>query len=298
MKTVAYMVLFIAVVPALASADLVIKEKTSTSGLMGMGASEAAEVTYIKGDRLRTETESAYLGMAPGMVPEKASKMVTIMRLDKGVVWHLDEKRGTYTEISLKAEGAGGTVEDMHFKVKDVKVTKSGEKKEIAGYKCAGIDVVMAFEVTSEEGMVLEPAQIRFWMAPKTKELEEMRNLWEGMVESVRGGRGGLPMRSAMEELAKTLEDLEGVPLGMDMVLTIGMGGPPGEEEEMQEAMKMMRQFMKGGEAEEEDEEGEGPPPNQIRIMREAVSISEEEVDGSLFEIPEGYKKATQPRTR
>ena len=301
MKKLALLVLCVLVVPVVASGDLVIKERTSTSGFMGMGASEGVEITYIKGDKLRTETEATYSGMppgmAPGMMPEETSTMVMIMRLDKGVMWHLDQDAKTYTEMSLTAEEIGEigeAEEDLHFKVKDVKVTKSGDKKEIAGYKCEGIDIEMTFEVTSDEGVIPEPTEIRFWMASDEKELEEIRKVWERMVESVGGDREGFPMKAAMEELSKTMKDIKGTPLGMDMVLTLAMGGPPGEDEEMEEAMRMMKQFMKDTGAEEE---GEGPPPNQFRITREAVSISQEKLDDSLFEIPEGYKKASEVRT-
>jgi hypothetical protein len=60
----------------------------------------------------------------------------------------------------------------------------------------------------------------------------------------------------------------------------------------MKEAMKMMREMMKGEGEEETAEEDAAADPPTITIKREAISISKEKVDASLFEIPDGYKKA------
>jgi hypothetical protein len=291
MKRVALVLMCISLVPVVTAADLVIKEKTSSGGFMGMGASEGTEVTYVKGDKVRTESTVMFKGMRPGMAPAEASTTVTIIRLDKGVVWHLDQDKKTYMEISLSGDEVGGTGGEARFEVKDIKVEKTGEKRETAGYKCEGVNVEMTYEASSGAQMMTETTDILFWITPEGKELKEMRTVWERMLERAGSGKEDMPMKHAMRELSKTMEDLEGVPLGMDIVVNLPMAQTGEQEAEMKEAMKMMRQFMKGEEAQEEAEEGEDVPANQMKITRETVSISVEDVDDSLFEIPEGYKQ-------
>ena len=42
--------------PAAARADLTVKEQTQMSGMMGMLSSKGTETTYIKGEKMRTES--------------------------------------------------------------------------------------------------------------------------------------------------------------------------------------------------------------------------------------------------
>jgi hypothetical protein len=297
MKKTALMLLCVLAIPVVGAADLVITEKISGSGFMGMGGSEGTEVTYLKGDMIRSESEMTFTGMMPGMAPgmkaKEPSKTVTIMRFDKGVIWNLDQEHKTYTEIALESGITGEADQDVHFKVNETKVTKTDKKRDVAGYKCEGVNVKMTFEVGSEEEKMIETMDILFWLAPEKKELKEMQGVWKRMVETMGGGKQSFGLKDAMDDLSKIMEDLEGVPLAMDMTMNLPMGGSGEEDAEMKEAMKMMQQMMKGEWEEETGEEAEEAPANQIKISRETVSISEEKVDASLFEIPEGYKEKT-----
>jgi hypothetical protein len=227
--------------------------------------------------------------------------MITIIRLDLGVMWYLDKERETYTEVPIGGEDVFGEEMDTEemgeiddeapFDVSDIKVTKTGKKREIAGYTCEGINVEMAFEAGMDQGTMPEKTNILFWMAPDKKELREMRTVLQRMLESSGEGEQGFPMKGAMAELSETMKDLEGIPLGMDIVVNLPMGSDEGQRAEMKEAMKMMREMMKGEGAEGEAEDEEDAASNTITIKREAISVSVEKLDDSLFETPEGWPK-------
>ncbi|MFH1313298.1 MAG: hypothetical protein ABIJ00_08720 [Candidatus Eisenbacteria bacterium] len=296
MRKLTLVVLCVLVIPVVAAADLVIKEKISSSGFMGMGGSEGIEVTYLKGDMIRTEAEMTYTGMMTGMVqgmkPKGPEKTITIMDITKGIVWHLDEEQKTYTEVSFRSEMGGDVDEDPDFEIKDTKLTKTGKKREIAGYGCEGVNVEMTMEVGPKGQRMTTTTDILFWMAPEKKELVEMRTMWQRMLESMGTGDESFGFKDAMNDLSKIMEDLKGIPLGMDISMNMPMGEGGSQEAEMNEAMKMMQQYMKGDKAGEEAEDDGGAPSNRITIKREAISVSEEKLDDSLF-TTKGYTKRT-----
>ena len=85
------------------------------------------------------------------------------------------------------------------MKVKDVTVTKTGQTKEIVGYKCEGVEVDMTIEITMEEGKRAPRSRPRsvktlFWMRPEVKDLEELRHFWDQMVDVARVSQQGNPM--------------------------------------------------------------------------------------------------------
>jgi hypothetical protein len=297
MKRISMVIASLLIVPMIANADLTIKEKTYTKAFMGMWTSEGTEITYLKGDKMRTESDVERKGMPVAQGMEEAAPGVTIIRLDKGIVWHVNMDDETYMETALGGEVTeeGEKPTDFQFKVKGMKIDKTGETKEIIGHKCEGVAAEVTFETTAGEETITQPVNLLFWMTKKTKGLEEMRKFWEQMIEMSQGQEQGLPMGDAMKELWEKMEELKGVPLGMEMTISRG-GIEEGEMEGMKEAMAAMKQFMKGEETEEAAEEEEGADEMAMKMVREITSMSESDLDDSLFEIPEGFKKASMIR--
>ena len=286
MRRILAIVVCLILVPVMAGADLVIKQDLSSSGFMGMWSSEGEEVTYLKGERMRTESEMKTKGMMPGMKQDQISRSVMITDLDKGVSWILDAEARTYTEIPLSYEEMAGEFGKGGVRFKDLKVEKTDQTKQIAGYKCLGIRVKMAMDVPTGKDTMSHTAEMMFWAAPEAKELEEMDKLWDRMFETFKSSQ--LPMQEAMEEMSEKLAQYGRVFLGMDISMEMPKGG---EDAEMEQAMKMMKQYMKGDESEQADE----PDDGKMVITREVTSISKEKLDAALFEIPEGYKKVKAP---
>lgn len=284
MKKLLVTLVLVLPVPAIAVAGLVIEEKISTRGMMGAVAADGSETTYIDGDKIRTESQITHGGMMAGMGNQSVVPQVTIIRLDRDVVWHLDHDDSTFMEVSLKGPEAAGEQDRASLRFKDVKITETDDEKTIAGHTCQGLIMEVTFE-TNAGGQTLEQsAEILFWMAPKTKQFKDLEKAWRRIMETA--DQGNDMLRGALEEVGDQLKQRGGVPLGMEMTMEIAMPGEV-EEEEMKQAMQMMRQFMKAKPPGKEPEAEVAP--NQIRVSRQVVTISERQLDAALFEVPKGY---------
>jgi hypothetical protein len=291
MRSAAVMIALIVLLAAVACADVTITEKISSRGYMGVAATEGTEITYIKGDRIRTESDLKY----PGTLQRPSKPAVTIIRLDKGVIWHINQDDRTYMEAAITPEEVDEEVKDARYEITEIGVTETDKTKKIAGYDCKGVNVRVMMEMVHGEQKILQTSEILFWMAAKTEELEEIQKAWEQVMGATARNLGGDIVVDAMAKMNKALEDFDGAPLGMDISFVIPL--PTGEMEaaEMEEAMKMMKQFVKQqqpageGEAEEEAEE---ISPNEMRVSREIISINSDKLNDEIFEVPKDYKKA------
>ena len=267
--------------PAIVHADLTVKEETQMNGLMGMLSSKGVETTYIKGDKMRAETK-VEMG---GMINASPSDVVTITRLDKGLIWMIDNADSTYMEMSLKAAKAESS--SANFKVKDVNVKRTGQTKTILGEKCEGIEVDVTIEVASQSQSV----KSLFWMRPEVKDMAEMRHFWDAMVDAAQMSQGG-PMGAMMAPVFAKIKEIPGVPFGVEMTMTTPMGGGPEAAQQqaaMQEAMKMLEQTNK----EKAAPEAKGPSvaANEVRVTRYITSMSKGPLSDTLFEVPKSYRK-------
>jgi|GEM_PF-1654714 len=297
----ALIVIFVLLIPGVVLGDLLIKEKVSSSGAMGMWESEGTETTYIKGDKVRTDSEMKVKGMMEAMMSEPDMVETHIVRIDKGVIWTLNNEDKTYIELAVKDMGdmgeMGGDVESS-MNVRDIKLTKTGDTKTIAGYKCEGILVEAVADIETENGVMTMDIDALFWSAKEDKKLKQLMNLWEGMMSQmdVQESNG---FGSGMKALWEKFNEVEGVPLGMELTVD-NVGSGDGEEaEEMKNAMKMMKEYMKGmgKEAEgEEGEEGEEGDAHFMVITREVISLEERSHSDEMFEIPEGYTRVKGDR--
>lgn len=291
------------ILPAVVYGDLTVKEDTQMSGMMGMLSSKGTETTYIKGEKMRSEGKTEMGGMIGGMIEggdqAKISDMITITRLDKGVIWFVNNDDSTYVEMSLKASKAD-SLGTGNMKVKDISVKKTGQTKTIISYKCGGTEVDITFEMAIGEGKQREvqthSVKALFWMRPEVKDLEEFRHFWDQMVDVVRVSEQAGPMAEAMGSVYGKLKEIQGIPLGMEMTMANPMGGAGADDAEkaqMKEAMKMMQEMMKGkGQPAGETEAGAEDAVDGIKVTRYVTSITKGSLSDALFEIPKGYKKA------
>jgi hypothetical protein len=282
MRTLVVLCLAAAVLlPAVVYADLTVTEETRMNGMMGMLSSKGVETTYIKGDKMRAQTA---VEMGGAMAPS-ASDVVTITRLDKGLVWFVDNADSTYSEMSLK--GARAESSSADFKVKDVSVKRTGQTKTILGEKCDGVEVDITIEAASQTQSV----KSLFWMRPEVKDMAEMRHFWDAMVDVAQVSQGG-PVGEVMGPIFAKIKEIPGVPLGVEMTMTtpMGEGEEAGQQAGMQEAMKMLQQMQKEKGAPAAGEEPSAAV-NEVRVTRYVTQISKGPLADALFEVPKGYKK-------
>ena len=277
-------------IPGAVLADLLIVENVSSTGAMGMWESKGTETTYIKGDKVRTDSQMEVKGMMEAMMPDPDLVQTHIVRMDKGVIWTLDNEQKTYSEIAVADMGVPvGEEAEGGMDVRDIKLERTGDTKKIAGYKCEGILIEALIDVEAQGRVMTMDAEALFWAAKEDKKLRELMNLWEGMMGLMNvqdsGGFG-----SGMKALWDKFNEIEGVPLGMELTVDSAESEDDEQAEEMKNAMKMMKEYMKGAgkEVEDEDEEGES---HFMVIKREVVSLEETSHADGVFEIPEGFTK-------
>jgi hypothetical protein len=287
----AIIVVLVLLIPGVVLGDLLIKEKVSSTGAMGMWKSHGTEITYIKGDKVRTDSDMTVTGMMEAMMPEPGAVQTYIVRIDKGVVWTLDAEESTYSEVGIEDMGSAGVDVENTMDVRDITLTETGDTKKIAGYTCKGILIEALIDVEAQGGTMTMNADALFWAAKEDKKLKELMKLWEGMMGLMdiqeSGGFG-----SGMKALWDKFNEIDGVPLGMELTVDSAESGDDEEAEEMKNAMKMMKEYMKGAGKEVEEEEGD---THFMVITREVISLEETSHDDMLFEIPAGY---TRVKTR
>ena len=286
----AIVAVLVVLIPGAVLADLLITENVMSTGAMGMWESKGTETTYIKGDKVRTDSKTEVKGMMEAMMPDPDVVQTYIVRMDKGVIWSLDNEDKTYFEMAvMDMSAAGGEQAEGTMTVRDIKLERTGDTKKIAGYKCEGILIEAVMEVESQGRMMPMDVEALFWAAKEDKKLKELMNLWEGMMGLMdvqdSGGFG-----QGMKALWDKFNEIEGVPLGMELTVDSAEGEDDEQAEEMKNAMKMMKEYMKGA-GKEVEEEGDEEETHFMVVKREVVSLEETSHDDALFEIPEGFSK-------
>ena len=93
------------------SADVMIKSKVLMS-ILGAGSTETSRTEYFRNDRTYAESYSTPVSGLMARLNNKPQKIVTVTRLDKGVIWSLNEQEKGYMEtpldtIKARMEGNG-----------------------------------------------------------------------------------------------------------------------------------------------------------------------------------------------
>ena len=285
----AIIAILVLLIPGVVLGDLLIKETVSSTGAMGMWESKGTETTYIKGDKVRTDSKTEVKGMMETMMPDPDVVQTHIVRMDKGVIWSLDNEEKTYIEMAVMDMGAAGGEVEGTMDVRDITLERTGDTKKIAGYKCEGILIEALIDVESQGRVMTMNAEALFWAAKEDKKLKELMKLWEGMMGLMdvqdSGGFG-----SGMKALWDKFNEIEGVPLGMELTVDSAEGENDEQAEEMKNAMKMMKEYMKSAGKEVEEEDGEEDTHFMV-VEREVISIEETSHSDTLFEVPEDFTK-------
>lgn len=283
----ALLVVVLTLVPCLVLADVTVTMKMKTSGMMGMLNADWNEKIYSKPDRMRTESIGKTTGMG-GMAQE--FDQVEITRLDKGLVWLIDNKDSTYTEIKINEPVEMDSLAE--FSIKDLKVTKTDNKRTVAGYECKEVKVEFTAVFKTEESAMEQKMKWTLWVAKEDEKIKELNRIWETGWASA-SKRMGKDFKAINRQIEPVMKEIGGVPLATEMLMEMGMGKTEqGEDEEYKQAMEMMKKFMKerGGK-----EQGAKEPAEEsfsgVKVTTEVTSISIGKLSDNLFELPKNYKK-------
>jgi len=304
-----------------ASADVTIKQKTTTKMMGGMVTMSGKSNVYISGDKQKTDQE-----MKTKMMMGKAPTTNTsyVMRLDKDLVWNIDHDRKAYTELTfaqMKAMTAsapqmgqmGGEsgppdAGDLEMGKPVVTVDRTGNEEKIKGYQCKEVILQMTVHCknkkTGDTGSYV--VHDRMWLASDCPGREEYRAFGQKAAKKMGYGMGGGSAFAGFgidpEAMWEKMSELDGFPMRqkISMVITgeiMQQGGPSGAEQQeaMKQASKMMKGIFGGKKDKESDESGPGSDA-MVEMTIEVESVSTKGIDGGAFEIPEGYKKTAETK--
>lgn len=259
-----------------AAADVVVKQKTVSLGLGGFGAGTTDATLTIAGDKSRSEDEFTYTGRFKTLVGKKPQTTVSITRLDREVMWHLDLEKQQYTELTFAemraaTEAGMGEMEksareekpkdaDMTFTV-DVK--KTGARQEINGFPCEQVIVTCigkpAHPKKGEEGGEIHLVTDE-WLSTKVPGQAEIEAFHRKFAEKMgldmtlmrSGGTAQRMYGNGMREMAAKLKDLQGYPVKTTFTVE-GPPTPPGQQASA-EGQKEQAEAKKGSEEPSKEE--------------------------------------------
>ncbi|UCF71639.1 MAG: DUF4412 domain-containing protein [candidate division WOR-3 bacterium] len=203
-------------VASVMSADVMYEMTSTTSGMMGMKAETQMRV-FVKGDRSLTEMTAEN----PMTGPMSDTK---IIRLDKGVIWSIDHENEKYSEHSLETmSGATEEYEETEMEMPELKVFRTGEKKQILKKDCE--QVIVSMESAGEEGKMTFKQTM--WVTKEIPGYKEIQEFQKQMAESGLGSSSAMmgPNKKNYEEFQKKISEIDGFPLEIDMDITMGGEG-------------------------------------------------------------------------
>ncbi len=256
-------VVVLACLASAASASAAVKMVAQMSGKM-MGMKPSGEtVTYIKGNKMRTDQTMG------------GNQVSTIMDVDAGEMISINHKKKeaeifSVADLAKTMQGAGVEASGVN-----VKITPTGESKEIAGYKAVGHDLAVSVSSTmgGEGGMVMTvnitgPAFLST-DAPGAKDYAAFylaaveKGFFFGDPRAAKAQPGNA---KGMMALYRTMAE-KGVPLQSTQVIKLSGDGP----------MAGLFARMGGGE-----------------MTSTVTSISGDPLSDDLFTVPAGYKVKRQ----
>jgi len=285
-------------------ADLTMKETTVIKGLPMVGDVTAHSTVMVSGDRQRSETTTEMSGRLARMMAGGGQESVEIVRLDRELTWSLNPSEKTYTEMTFQQirdlmQGMDAEMEDELDEFDDeaggvdlkIDVRKTGEKRKIAGYDTEEVVVTVEGEAEDEDTgeMVRSRWIMTMWMAKDAQGLSEIEEFNRAMT-----GKMGFPADGAdqfasllssyaggLKAMTGAMEDIEGIPLESHMQIEV----EGGESEDGAGARADSRGPGGGG--------GGGRRKGPWGAV--VTEVSTGAVSASMFEVPDGYRKADLP---
>lgn len=244
-----------------ASAD--VKLVAEMTGKM-MGRSPSGQtVTFIKGNKMRTDQAMGGAELSTIMDVD-TGELITINHKNKEAeVWNIADLARTMQDVGVSAAGV------------DVKITPTGESKEVAGYKATGYDLNVSVKsaMAGQQGMEITvsisgPA----FLSTDAPGARDYANFYTAAADKgfffgdPRAAKAQPGNAKGMMALYRTMAD-KGIPLESKQVIKLSGDGP----------MAAVFAKMGGGE-----------------INSTVTSVSADPIAADVFTVPAGYKVKRQ----
>jgi len=229
-------------------ADVMYEMETTSQGMMGMGEGITVIRNFIKGDRMRTElkTKSPMLGEI---------EKFTIIRLDKGVVWVLDNENKEFSEIPLNTVLAETSAAETQDILPEIKIEKFDETKAILKIICDKYVISMNIKSNNDDLQIIQT----MWLGTDFSGYNEIMAFNKKILNNITEPSIIGFDKKVIKELQKRISETNGFPL------------------EIEFSLNMQNQGM------------------EILLKTKSIikKISTVPISDKVFEIPEGYQLNT-----
>ncbi|MFH1011135.1 MAG: hypothetical protein V1784_07875 [bacterium] len=310
-----YWLILILLIANVAQADVTRKVKNT---VRFMGESEGSSVEYYVADRSADESTLQWTsGLMKTMSGGKETKSVTIVRLDKEVIWTLQPDDEAYTEMTFaefrekmkkgmaqmeqaQAERDTTEVSEDMYEWK-VEVLSEAEPKTIHGWPCRNVKLV-ATGTHKENPEDRVWITLDYWNSSDVSGAQEIRDFQMKYAKALgldeRMLTPGLMQAAGPYEkqFAALIEESKKAP-GETVMSTIEIkrnqlvGPSTAAMARDAAASEITRKLPFGAKKEAKSEAPHWEERVKFRAMTELLEVTTGPVEASKFEIPTGYKK-------
>jgi hypothetical protein len=306
----------------IARADVTVQRKIALSGLMGM-STEGQDNQYIKGDKSYHDISSKFTsGIMKTMTGGKSNSQQQIIRVDKQLIWQLNQEKKTYTEMDFATfkqsiEQAPSMVAGSEEKPNDssdivwsIEVKPSDKNETINGFNCNYISG-KATGISKKDPGDTVIIDMQYWLCKNVAGERELLEFQDNYARAM--GLDELQMQQGMQTMFKNYGDqfkkmademgkIKGYPIktAVDITSSKVKSGysekdSSGSEDQQQSISDIMGKL--GGKlgdnmiGKDDKKEKSDNPNKTFSMTSEVISISIGAIDAGKFEIPVGFKK-------
>jgi len=294
-----------------------------TSSYLVIGESEVTSVDCYANDRSTAESTTKWLGGVMKTVKgKKPIQSISITRLDKEIVWTLNPKKETYTQMTFAEfreqmeKGMAETEETEIEEVEEVDETSEAENEDeyewtlevlsdpepkiINGWECRNVKL-MATGTHKEEPRDKVWITIDQWNSPDVPGMQEItdyntRYMKALGVDELALTPGLMDVAAAYQnQFSALFEETKEAP-GESVLNSIEIKvnqqvGPTAKERAADAATDELTKKLPFGLKKKKKKEPRWEEKVKFQSTTELVEVSLDPVDKSRFEVPEGYKK-------
>jgi hypothetical protein len=304
-------------------ADVTIERWTRSNFVIGFESTSTTKIQGLKQySRNNVKFESRLIGYFADDAP-----IVIITRVDKGLIWNLNDRKKTYIEAPLSAFDIDKMIKNKQAENKDektpeksryrlmnieFKVNKAGAKEIINGFDCEEYDAVFTavIEDTETDGRLTEIIETILFTTPETGKIfqaqQEEAAYYDALYKKLGlDGKSGMISRilnmdkanspfklteNDMKKYASEFSRIEGYP-----IRTIVKSRTIEDEKQKAACLKREQQENKGQTKQKQKDDSRKNKSDRgkpvIWFTSEVRKISLDPVKASTFEIPAKYKK-------
>ena len=295
--------------------------RTTKTTMYMMGDAEVTSVSYIAADRAADMTTTTWTsGLMKTLKGKKPIDATNIVRLDKEVIWNLDHKKKSYTEMTFaefreqmqKAEAEMEEVEVEEVEEEEeaeepeedlytwtVETLSEPEPKVINGWNCRNVKIV-ATGVNKEEPRDKTWITMDFWKSTEIPGQQEVIDynmrymkalgmnqeaLYQGLAASAAA------YMEQMNQLFTENAEVPGEPVRSMIEIKVNQQVGPSVKEAAADAAKdqVLGKLPFG--KKKKPKEPTWEEKVKFRSENELTEVSLDPIPASTFEIPEGYEK-------